>query len=196
MSGLDEMMDRIEVKVDRAMFITAWRRGQKLREQVTELMSDFFITLSNIGIDVAGPPDLGRYTPAWKPLSQSWIDRKGGDENFYFDEGKLQEDLLRRKPQRLFGRPVVWLAYNGSSAIKVNAGPPPAKYNLGRVTREYELIYTPYPRVQDFEDVEMIFGDESMIRYKLSNYKGGKDRPLLTPFAQWYLHIFLKRKIK
>lgn len=196
MSGLDNLAARMKSRSDKAMFQTAWRRGQKLRDQLEELMADFFIELANVGIDSEGPPDLGDYTPTWQPLSESWVARKGGDENFYFHTGALNSALVRRKPTNLFGRPVVWLEYEGIAPMKITAIDPPKKYFNGRVTKKYNLIFTPYPKVTDFNDVEALLGEESMTRYKLDNPRGQKLRPLLSPFAQWYLRVFIRSKIK
>lgn len=187
----------IKARGAQLIYNAAWRRAQKLRAAVERAVDHVFQEMVTVGIDVLDAPDLGAYTPHWEPLSDSWEARKGFDE-FYFHTGALEQALLGKNTQRQLGRPQVFLEWPGKS-IKVHAGQPAAKY-------EDELPAAYYVRVLPFPRLDSVQGDVGAAGlvatpgtetfYKLVGPHGLDQRPLISPFLQWWIHIRMKRIMK
>ena|SRR3990167_8954279 len=175
------------------VFRAAWRRGQHIRLRAERISRQFFRELVTVGIDVPGAPRLGRFTPHWEPLSNSWLDRKDNDL-FYFDTGALERSLLRKSTDGVFGRPAVTLRFEGRT-IRVTASPPPKKY--AGASGPFTLILTPFPRIAALTHVEDVVATPgSKTFFKLINPKGNYLRPLVSPFMQWYIHVKMKAALR
>lgn len=172
----------------------AWRRAQNIRAQVEKITEHFFQEMVTVGVDVEGPPDLGAYTPVWAPLSDDWADRKGS-ENFYFYKGDLERALLRKSTQGVFGRPQVFLHFDGLT-VKVNAGVPPGKYQGSRLTN-MTIRVVPFPRAQGPYEAELLVAGENPEVYgKLTGGPHAPYRGLVTPFVEWYTHVKIRNAIR
>jgi hypothetical protein len=186
--------DSLQRRGSQATFNQAWRRAQRLRAAVEKATQYVLKEMVTAGIDVAGPPQLGEFTPVWTPLSDSWEAKKGFDE-FYFHKGDLEDALMGKNVQRQLGRPQVFLEWPGKS-LKVNAGSPPKKYK-DALPKEFYVRAVPFPRLSDAGADEaavvgLIAEPESKTFYKLLGPHGLEGRPLVGPFLQWWLHVRLK----
>lgn len=181
----------IERKATEKVFAKAWRRAQRIRQMVEEEVGDFFPDVVDSGIDQDSAPNLGKFTPRWAQLSESWEDQKGFD-SFYFHKGELERALLRKNPTTTFGRPQVFLNFGGRS-IKVNAGEPPVKYEGQKLTDMYIQVI-PFPKIQNAQGSaeELVAGGNPEIFFKLTGAHGQFQRPLILPFTQWYIHVKIR----
>ena len=185
---------QITRKSNSLLYKAAWRKAQKVRDRVERLVSGFFKELVTVGIDVLQPPDLGDYTPDWEPLSDSWIERKGGEE-FYFATGALEATLRGKNTTSVFGRPQVFLDWNGGSR-KVTAGAI-AEYKETQKLTGLKIRVIPFPRATEFNAEALVGGgDDTKTFYKLVNPGGHKFRPLITPFLTWYIRVKIRRAMK
>src|SRR4051812_15802638 len=107
-----EWEDAITQQASAMLYAEAWDLGLAIRARVEDLTQHFFEELVTVGIDVAGPPNLGEFTPYWEPLTEKWIEQKGHDM-FYEFTGGLQRTLLRKSTIGIFGRPQVFLSWGG-----------------------------------------------------------------------------------
>lgn len=185
----------ISAKANNLIFKTAWRSAQRARDRVEKLLSHFFEELVTVGIDVLEPPNLGQFTPEWEPLSQSWLDRKGGDESFYYHTGALERTLLRKSTTGVFGRPQVFLEWAGGSK-KVDAGVAPAKY-IGPRLVGLKIRVVPFPRLTTaWGAEELVAGGNETTFFKLTNPDGNRLRPLVSPFIHWYVSVRVRNAMK
>lgn len=170
----------------------AWRRAQKIRDKVEDGLVDFFKVVAGEGINVSEPPQLGDYTPDWAPLSASWTKSKGHDD-FYFHKGALESALLRKNTSATFGRPQVFLSYEGGAEVKVNAGKAAGKYKGEKMTNLHVRV-VPFPKMTAWGSAEeLTAGENEKMLYKLTGPRGSFTRPLISPFAQWYIHVQVAR---
>ncbi len=189
----------IERRAAAILMTTAWRKAQKLRQYLEHLTVGFFEELVSVGLDTEGPPSLGIYTPNWEPLSENWAARKGHD-NFYYATGALERTLLRKSTVGVFGRPQVFLDFGGRS-VKVTAAAPAPKYEQV-LARGLSIRMIPFPRLGQDGDIstgepeELVSGGNSTVYYKLSNPKHTFQRPLVSPFIQWYLHDKIRKAVR
>lgn len=183
----------IKRRAAEAVFDQAWKRAQRVRakaEKLAEkLAENFFKELVHVGINVPGPPALGRFTPHWEPLSNSWLDQKFPEDNFYFESGALERALLAKSTQNIFGRPQVDLVFQGKR-LRVNANDPAKKY--GGARGPFKIVLRPFPRAfgQTAEAAVARPGSETF--FKLMNPRGHYFRPLVTPFLRWYVHTKMR----
>lgn len=181
---------------NRKLFRYSWRLAQKIRAKVETLTEHFFEELVTIGIGVDAAPNLAQFTPTWEPLSDSWEERKGHGD-FFFDKGDLERALLRKSTQGIFGRPQVYLDFNGN-VVKINAGESPAKYD-GQPLTGLAVRVVPFPRI-DASDArspeELVAGENSTIYFALISAGTPFNRPLVSPFVLWYTHVKIRNAIK
>jgi hypothetical protein len=180
-------------KSRQSLFNGAWRRAQRVKRNVERLVKNFFVELTTVGIGVPGPPRLGRFTPHWEPLSDSWIERKGHDD-FYFHTGALEQALRRKSTDGIFGTPVVRLNFSGHS-VKVTSLSPPKKYSDS--DGPFTLQVTPFPKVTSLDDVEAVVAEPgTKTFFKLINPRGNSFRPLVSPFTAWYIHTKIRNALR
>jgi hypothetical protein len=174
----------------------AWRMAQRVRARIEKITEHFFEELTTVGVDVFEPPELGKYTPDWEPLSESWTDRKGHG-NFFFDRGDLERSLLRKSTQGVFGRPQVFLEFDGS-VVKVNAGSPAKKYS-GQSLRGLKIRAVPFPRLWTDgprSPEELIAAENDTLYFKLTSAGSPFNRPLVSPFVEWFTHVKVRKAMK
>lgn len=181
-----------------------------------------FRLLAKRGVDVAGPPNLGEFTPAWAPLSQKYRkfkQERGMSPNFYMAEGVLQQFLQSQDPHDWLGRPFVTLSSSGTVGRSGVRSASWFNRRLNRVVRQardergrfaspkdiYRVVpksirVVPFMRVP-MTNMESVFeGSANKIYFRFINPYRKKLRPLFENFLLWYqmVHLpnLLNRKIR
>lgn len=188
-------VNSIRAKAEDLVFKAAWRKGQKLRLALDEAVIHIFQELVTVSVDVLRAPDLGSASVTWRPLSDSWIERKGGMEEFYFHTGELEQTLLSKDGQelRILGRPQVFLDVGGQS-LKITSIKPPKKYK-GMPMAGLKIRAIPFPKLDSavWGAVEgLVFEEGSKDWWKIM----GGQRWMMTPFFRWWIKVRTKRIIK
>lgn len=185
----------VERAANQQLFLTAWKRGQRVRARVEEMAKTFFQELANRGTNVLAPPELGKYTPVWEPLSEEWADEKGHDA-FFYDTGAFQRALLAKDPTTVFGRPQVFLDWEGGSR-KITASNLSIKWQ-GQKLAGLKIRVIPFPKWGNGESAEELVagGTNNYIWWVLGSPRGRWERPLLTPFVSWWIHGKLRSAMR
>lgn len=169
-----------------------WRKAQRIRTAALKEQRRLFSYMVAQSVDVMSAPRLGSYTVYWKPLSESWVERKGFDE-FYIDKGKLAQTLLRRHARSLFGEALVYID-TPTKTFRVRPGPAPVRFLRAPV--EHTMIrIVPFPDLDlnETNAAEAIVSDGDTVTYgKLTK----NHRPLVTPFMKWWVQIHMRRLIE
>lgn len=185
----------IELQILRTSTAFVKRTTKRLEKEIEKKNMSFFTTLVRMGIDVPGPPALGEFTPAWKPLKtpgrpRSYAMRKARKypgAGFFKYTGGLKRSLQAAKGS-LLGKPTVTITQiptqvKRSSNFKIVIEPAPALRNL----RGINLL-------------EGINGTGFQRSLKLSAFKGRITRPLLQPYLSWWVRYVITpsvvRKVK
>lgn len=85
----------------------------KIEEAVTKEVEKLFQILAVMGVDVAAPPNLGRYSKSWVALNDKYVQqklkkrRRPRSANFYIYDGILRRFLNSSSPMRFLGEPTV-----------------------------------------------------------------------------------------
>ena len=180
------------------------RRVAKLEDALVDLQSKFFTQLANLTIGASGAPALGVYSPTWKPLSESYKRKKrrrGQAENeFYSFTGGLKQGLLRSKATTAFGKPLITIGSGGKFRkqfveVQGNVGrSTTGRFVSARQIKELKrtIVVDLYPNVtENIRDGRIdegaYFSDKVAI--KMTNFRGGRDRPILVQFMNWWLDV-------
>lgn len=188
-------------------------RAAKLDTELTKLQGQFFLGLATAAINVDTPPNLGIYTPKWKPLDEKYKRRsKKQGKGFYNFRGQLRQSLLRSKALTAFGRPLITVSgvgrYNRKAAYVVPSGgrnlgrtPTGGVVALGNIKNVLPraIIIDLYPKVSEpIANGSLNEGEyfSEKIAVKMTNYKGGRDRPILVNYMNWWLDVKARQTVR
>jgi len=211
----DKAIDRIGSKIGGMIMGSSDKvmenRVIKVRKEVDRLQDQFFLQLAQKTIDVQSAPSLGAFTPTWKKLDPDYASRKKKlGKGFYNYSGKLKQSLLRSKAVTAFGRPLVSLGSGGkfrnqnvyvqNNRARTVKGKPIALDALVRnKSLQKSIIVDIYPRLTESLNKGRInegkyFSDK--IAIKMTNFRGGRDRPILKNYMNWWLEVKAKEAVR
>lgn len=215
---LNRLLDRTVSRANRLLL----SRANDLQKELFRLNTTFYSTLARKIVGVAGPPDLGKYSPsAWEPLSQKTIAMKN-NSLFYLKTRKLQQWLLSHDANLDIGTPEVIIQKAGKqSGIKgrivevirttstgrkwvqrIGIGPNGKFIPTKALEQELKSSLKIYPfgmRRANYaggQDVSFIAPRSKIVRYKLSNPKGKELRPIASEYLRWWLDVQVGNAIK
>lgn len=211
----DKAIDRIGSKIG-GMILGASdkvmeNRVIKVRREIDRLQDQFFLQLAQKTIDAQAAPNLGVFTPTWKGLAPVYATKKKKQgKGFYNYSGKLKQSLLRSKAVTAFGRPLISLGSGGrfrnqnvyvqNNRARTIKGKPIALDSLVKnKSLQKSIIVDLYPRLTESLKQGRInegkyFSDK--IAIKMTNYRGGRDRPILKNYMNWWLEVKAKEAVR
>lgn len=215
---IDILKDRIYAAANNSFNSSIHRRMKTLRERLEFLQQDFFTSLATSISGASGPPRLGAYTPFWKPLSDSYTERREFTqdvaENEYFRfSGKLETTLSKLNPKTFLGIPVISYKQGGVTKRLTENYKAPASSKGVEVLRariEIDLFPKIAGAIEVIDEAELFDGVKltwiserrgkktttTPISYRLKNYQGAGERPIMEAYLKWWLNVKAKREVR
>jgi len=169
-------------------------KAKLIEKKLTELQNQFFTIMIQKVVGASGPPALGSYTPPrWKSLNTKYAatKRKQVNPGFFKNTGGLQQSLRQSRALNAFGRPSVNIGNAVTRQGKVNLDPK----TRGR-TRPVFIIDL-YPKVEESlnngKALARYFSPK--VAYKLTNWRGREDRPIIAEYMKWWLDVKARRAV-
>ena len=204
-ADIERIGNTLDATIGNAVDAYMNRKEKLIERNLLKLQGEFFKTLALMTINAANAPNLGEYTPTWKPLDPGYTARKQKrGKGFYNFRGGLKRSLMASKATTSLGTPVVMTdAYAQSPAGKARY-----TYTNGTARRDSGSIVAKgkyevkrvfsidlYPKVMEDIDEDMPFGNyfSKNIAVKMTNYRGQQDRPILANFMNWWLDVKAKQ---
>lgn len=158
-------------------------RTKRILKTLQALNANFWPSFVVSIIDVDGPPDLREFTPNWKPLADSYLDkpRKIG-KGFYFYTGALARSLKQARAS-LLGEPTITFT---SIPKRVARG------------ESYRFKIDAMPRLSGLRGKELlatINGSTDQRALKLSNFRGSRNRNIFEPYVMWYMKYVITPRV-
>lgn len=207
--------DRLQMTAGEAFDRSVNKTLKIIEKKMAVLQQKFFTMLVMKTVGAKGPPKLGEYTPMWKPLSEAYTDRRSFDRDIDEDEffnysGKLGATLSRLNATTFFGKPLV--VYNRGSfkqkAMKQYQKPDPRKQS-GNLTARITVDLFPKiaGSINDIDEADLFNkvkitekrGRKSKttpISYRLKNYQGSRDRPVVVAYMNWWLNVQARKLVR
>ncbi|KGM36132.1 hypothetical protein P409_00355 [Inquilinus limosus MP06] len=159
---------------------------------VEKANKDFFRVLSSKIIGSSGQPSLdGVPVPRWRPLTERYLRRKQKRRNpgFYRYEGKLKQALDHMNATTFLGTVAVQTNFQGTRA----------PFTLDNGTKELRQGYrvtlrlTGLQRIADNDPEGTL--PSRLAAYRLTNWRGQRNRSILGPYMRWWTRVRLKKII-
>lgn len=222
MSNNENLNRQVRKYENRIQFIVEQRFNQKvnqtmkrIEQKLFALQQEFFTTLAMKTIGVDGPPKLGAYTPAWKPLDDEYMDQREFDKDvphgkFFQYSGALGEKLGVMNATTFFGKPLV-LYKRGKFEQKPMESYSKPNPNKMKDHLTAVISIDLFPKVVgsiDDIDVGDLFsrvkvrdkrGSKSTstpLAYRLKNFQGRNERPVVVEFMNWWLNIKARKIVR
>lgn len=196
-------------------------KADKIQRQVNVAQARFFKKLVMKTIGRKSAPNLGEYTPVWKPLSSKYLKKKsalGQSQGFYEKTGELKSALGSLNAKTILGTPAVLFSPSGfvgrsgvssrkevwrgqaskRSVIRDSQGRFASARDIPRFMKA-RLSVDPYPKI--LEDAVGSVIDESKylpedVAQKLKNPSGRRLRPIFTNFLNWFLETEIRKVVE
>lgn len=205
--------NRIESALNTAIGRITTENMKLIQKKLDRLQRSFFISLARMAIGVDEPPDLGRYTPEWKPLTPTYARRrkreKGISEGqYYLRTGGLRRSLSQSKAITSFGRPVIELRKAGSVNRKrafvfdqiaqlAESGRFVSLKDIKNV--RFVISIDLFPKVKESLKSGRIHENRyfsEKISVKMTNFRGKRERPILAQFMNWWLDVRARNLVR
>lgn len=181
--------------------------------------------LAAMGQD-ATPKEVSHYGGSWRPLKESWVDRKSreyrrnaslaalakGNNSFFIGEtGRTYADLKKWNTRRAWGRPTVSYGSSGSGDLRKGfffdtAGRVQRRVTLknGYTTQRFAKKADAFQAIIEIDLFPELGSDRKDIYKHLSSRTGSvlaildqsHKRPLLEPFMRYNNEVELKRLVR
>ena len=180
--------------------------ADRVETALIKLQSKFFKTLASMVIDAESPPDLDEDTPTWTKLNPKYLaykKKKGYGKGFYSFKGSLAQSWRQQQAVTAFGSPLVSAHDTKGGALPAGGGVyrnAKGRFTSGVGGRTRVLKVNLYPFVE--ENIQIAQGPEFEGKYlsksqaiRVTNKRGGRDRPIVIPFMRWWLKVKAKQTI-
>lgn len=208
---IDRVSNRLYGILEQKTNAAVNRRARLVEQAVIKVQGQFYSTLAALTIGASGPPALDGWTPTWRELSESYSKRKKakGKTGFYNYSGKLKQSLLRSKATTTFGTPLVFLDSGGTyRSQRVYTNPATGAgvtskgvpFSLAKLKNlRHTISVDIYPKIPgSIKGMRLDEGEyfSDNIAIKMTNYKGGRWRPILVHYMNWWLETRARDAIR
>lgn len=162
--------------------------GREAQQEIQEANREFFSIMAAKVIGVSQSPNLdGVGVPSWKPLNDRYLRKaqKRRNPGFYKFSGAMETALRRMNGQTFLGR----------VSMQIGNRPGLAPFSENGVTalrRGYRITL----RLTGLNDVSAGHPEESLnsqlLAYKLTNWRGRRQRSILGPYLRWWTTRYLR----
>lgn len=204
--GFDEKMDNVIRRIEAKILVAH---------------QDFFKQLVQVGIDVTSAPNLGIYSPTWKPLTRKYQERRKKQRGVYYNRffkntGDLKTTLSSLSATSVFGKPLIIFkrgSFDRGDSMEVRYEQWKGQTKRRRVIRDRkgrilpgatkvpkklksEISVNVFPNVtEDLRsglNLNKFFDQKTA--FKLGNT--GNARPLVANYMNWYINTRVRKIIK
>lgn len=179
-TALRKYARQIEVRILNLAKARMEKIGALVLKESNDLNKNFYKTFVQKAIDVPSAPDLGSYTPFWKPLKpnyQKLKEKVAPGAGFFRYKGDLKEGLLRLSPEAL-----------GPSTIKFVRIPNHLKKGT---INEFRMELEPLPRLRNLRGIRLIEAvaqsGSSGVSMRLAAFRGRMTRKVVEPYVGWWV---------
>lgn len=162
--------------------------GREAQTEIEEANHDFFSIMAAKIVGVSQVPNLdGVSVPRWKPLNPQYLRRKEKRRSpgFYKFTGNMNTVLRRMNGTTFLGRVSMQIGNRSSLA-------PFSAEGVTSLRKGYRITL----RLTGLNDVSAGHPEENlnsqMLAYKLTNFRGRRQRTILGPYLRWWTTRYLR----